>query len=240
MPERILLVEDEAHIAQGLKLNLESEGFAVCIADDGRKAIERILRDEPDLVVLDVELPGLSGFEVCDRVRHDGSRVPILFLTVRDSEDDRIRGLELGGDDYMTKPFSVRELIQRIRAMLRRGSWYQETPRHGNVLEFGGNRVDFRAYKARTSDSEVILTQKECMLLKLLAEGEGRVIGRDEILDRVWGYDRYPSSRTIDNLILRLRKHFEADPKNPKHIHTLYGAGYRFTSAPTPAEPPSR
>jgi two-component system, OmpR family, alkaline phosphatase synthesis response regulator PhoP len=232
MPERILIVEDEAHIAQGLKLNLESDGFQTKIVGDGLQAIEEILCEPPDLVLLDVMLPGASGFEVCDRVRKSGSRVPILFLTVRDAEDDRVQGLELGGDDYMTKPFSIRELILRIRAILRREVWYKAVPVQGSVCEFGGNRVDFAAYKAWTSAGEILLTQKECMLLKLLVENEGKVINRDEILDRVWGYDRYPSTRTIDNLVLRLRKYFEMDPKNPCYLMTVYGAGYRFTSVP--------
>ena len=233
MPERILIVEDEEHIAKGLKLNLEAEEFSTHIVDDGKKAIDEILRDPPDLILLDVMLPGASGFEVCDTVRAKGSRVPILFLTARGSEDDRVRGLELGGDDYMTKPFSVRELILRIRAILRREEWYAKAPAPGNEFAFHGNRVDFSAYKAWTRDGEFTLTQKECMLLKLLAENEGKVVDRDTILDTVWGYDRYPSTRTIDNLILHLRKYFEHDPKQPRHIHTFYGAGYKFTREPS-------
>ncbi len=233
MPERILIVEDEEHIAQGLQLNLEAEGFSTRIVGDGRKAIEEILRDSPDLVLLDVMLPGASGFEVVDAVRAKNNRTPILFLTARGSEDDRIRGLELGGDDYLTKPFSIRELLVRIRGILRREEWYRQSPAPGNELTFNGNRVDFTAYRAWTKTGEVTLTQKECMLLKLLVENEGKVVDRDTILDAVWGYDRYPSTRTIDNLILRLRKYFEDDPKQPRHIHTYYGAGYKFTSQPT-------
>ena len=177
-------------------------------------------------------LPGASGFEVCDRIRSKGNRVPILFLTARGREDDRIRGLELGGDDYVTKPFSIRELILRIRAMLRRQEWYEKESKNGSMIEFGGNQVDFAAYKARTHrGEEIALTQKECMVLKLLVEREGEVVDRDTILDQVWGYDRYPSSRTIDNLILQLRRYFEDDPKQPRYIQTQYGAGYRFTAA---------
>jgi two-component system alkaline phosphatase synthesis response regulator PhoP len=233
MPERILIVEDEEHIAKGLQLNLEAEGFSSRIVGDGKKAIEEILRDPPDLVLLDVMLPGASGFEVCDTVRAKGSKVPILFLTARTAEDDRIRGLELGGDDYLTKPFSIRELLIRIRAVLRREEWYRQTPAPGNEYTFSSHRVDFAAYKAWTRSGEVTLTQKECMLLKLLVENEGKVIDRDTILDKVWGYDRYPSTRTIDNLVLHLRKHFEDDPKQPRHLHTVYGAGYKFTREAT-------
>lgn len=234
MPERILIVEDEEHISRGLKLNLEAEDFSARIVADGKKAIEEILDNPPDLVLLDIMLPGASGFEVCDTVRAKGSRVPILFLTARGSEDDRVRGLELGGDDYLTKPFSVRELLQRIRAILRREDWYRRSPAPGSEFTFDGNRVDFSAYRAWTREGEVALTQKECMLLKVLVENDGKVIDRDTILDKVWGYDRYPSTRTIDNLVLRLRKYFELDPKQPLHIHTYYGAGYKFTREPTP------
>jgi two-component system alkaline phosphatase synthesis response regulator PhoP len=233
MPDRILIVEDEAHIASGIKLNLEAEGFEADIVGDGLKAIEMIADREPTLVLLDIMLPGASGFEVCERVRAGGSRVPILFLTARGAEDDRVRGLELGGDDYMTKPFSVRELIQRVRAIIRREDWYRRKPGASHLFEFGGNRVDFSAYKAVTREGEITLTQKECMLLKLLVEHEGKVVDRDTILDHVWGYDRYPSSRTVDNLIFRLRKYFELDARTPAHIHTIYGAGYRFTLEPT-------
>jgi two-component system alkaline phosphatase synthesis response regulator PhoP len=232
VPERILIVEDEEHIARGLKLNLDAEGFTSSIVGDGPSAIQEILNHAPDLVLLDVMLPGVSGFDVCDAVRARNSRVPILFLTARGSEDDRIRGLELGGDDYMTKPFSVRELILRIRAILRREEWYQKAPASGNEFTFNGNRVDFAAYKAWTRDGEITLTQKECMLLKLLVDREGKVVDRDTILDIVWGYDRYPSTRTIDNLVLHLRKYFEANPRQPRHIHTFYGAGYEFTREP--------
>ncbi|MBU0692040.1 response regulator transcription factor [bacterium] len=229
MPERILIVEDEAHLADGIKLNLEAEGFSAEIAANGLQAIARILADEPSVVILDVMLPGASGFKVCEQVRAQGSRVPILYLTARGSEDDRVKGLELGGDDYMTKPFSIKELIQRVRAILRREEWYRSSPGASDLFEFGGNKVDFAAYKAYTRQGEIELTQKECMLFKLLVENEGNVVDRDKILDNVWGYDRYPSSRTVDNLIFRLRKYFEPDPKEPVYIHTVYGAGYRFT-----------
>lgn len=233
MSERILIVEDEEHIAKGIELNLKAEGFQTQIIADGLQAVDSILQNEPALVVLDVMLPGASGFDVCDRVRAAGSRVPILFLTVRDAEDDRVHGLELGGDDYMIKPFSVRELVQRIRTLLRREQWYRRHPPTGAIYEFCTFRVDFTAYKAWTPDGVVSLTQKECMLLKLLVENEGIVVTRDQILDQIWGYDRYPTSRSVDNLITRLRKIFEDDPKQPQHIQTIYGAGYRFSARPT-------
>lgn len=231
MPERILIVEDEVHIASGLKLNLEAEGFETTHVADGLSAITEIRSGKHDLVLLDVMLPGASGFEVCEKVRAEGNHVAILFLTARDSDDARIRGLELGGDDYITKPFSVRELISRIRAMFRRGEWYRKQPEQGSLLEFGNSRIDLAAYTADTAQGPIALTQKECMILKLLAEREGEVVTRDEIIEKVWGYDRYPSTRTIDNLIVRLRKFFEEDPRSPKHLHTVYAAGYKFTKS---------
>lgn len=232
MLERILIVEDEAHIAAGLKLNLEAEGFQTYHVADGLSAIKEIQSGRHDLVLLDVMLPGASGFEVCEKVRAQGNHIPILFLTARDSDDARVRGLELGGDDYITKPFSIRELISRIRAMFRRGDWYRKEPELGNQFEIGKCRVDLAAYTAETPGGMIELTQKECMILKLLVEREGEVVTRDEIIEKVWGYDRYPSTRTIDNLIVRLRKFFEEDPRNPKHLHTVYAAGYKFTKSP--------
>ena len=232
MLERILIVEDEAHIAAGLKLNLEAEGFQTYHVADGLSAIKEIQAGRHDLVLLDVMLPGASGFEVCEKVRSQGNHIPILFLTARDSDDARVRGLELGGDDYITKPFSIRELISRIRAMFRRNDWYRKEPEEGSKLDIGKCRVDLAAYTADTPNGKLELTQKECVILKLLVEREGEVITRDEILEKVWGYDRYPSTRTIDNLIVRLRKFFEEDPRNPKHLHTVYAAGYKFTRNP--------
>lgn len=234
MATRILIVEDEEHIAKPLKLNLVAEGFEAEIVSDGHAAIEAIRGGGYDLVLLDIMLPGASGFDVASTVRGEGIHVPILFLTARDREDDRVRGLQVGGDDYITKPFSVRELIGRIQAVLRRQEWYRGEPQKtaGPLLEFGGNRIDFAAFRAETASGTVELTEKECMLLKSLVDREGEVVRREEILDTVWGYDRYPSSRTIDNLILNLRKYFEIDPKAPRHILTQYGAGYRFVRSP--------
>lgn len=232
MSERILIVEDERHIAEGLKLNLEAEGFATRHVGDGLTAIKEIESGAHDLVLLDVMLPGASGFEVCEKIRAKGNHIPILFLTARDSDDARIQGLELGGDDYITKPFSIRELIQRVRAMFRRSEWYRSAPAQGNILKIGATRVDLTAYIAETHDEKVLLTQKECMILKLLVENEGKVVTRDEIIEKVWGYDRYPSTRTIDNLMVRLRKLLETDSRNPRYLHTIYAAGYKFIGEP--------
>lgn len=229
MAERILVVEDEEHIALGIRLNLEAEGWESTVSGTGEAALELLEKETFDLVILDVMLPGITGFEVCDTVRSRGNFTPILFLTARDDEDDRVRGLEAGGDDYLIKPFHLKELISRIRAILRRKSWYESETKQRDELVFGGNRINFNTFEGNGPSGKVTLTQKECMILKLLADNEGTIIDRDTILDKIWGYDRYPSSRTIDNLILNLRRYFEKDPKNPVHILTRYGAGYIFT-----------
>jgi two-component system alkaline phosphatase synthesis response regulator PhoP len=233
---RILIVEDEEHIAEALQLNLEAAGHSCRRAGNGDTALREILEGGSDLVLLDVMLPGLDGFEVCRRAREQGARLPILFLTAKDLESDRVHGLELGGDDYLTKPFSMRELLARLEGMLRRQAWYLAPPAMGSTLSFGGHEVNFESYEARLATGErVRLTQKECMLLKLLAEKDGVVVERGEILDRIWGYENYPSTRTVDNLVLHLRKYFERDPAEPRHFLSVYRVGYRFVRAPDQA-----
>lgn len=232
MKKRILVVEDEAHIADGIKVNLEMEGYEAVIAPDGPSALDAYHDGNYDLILLDVMLPGIDGLAVCDQIRREGGRIPVLFLTARDRDVDRIRGLEAGGDDYITKPFNLKELLLRIKAMFRRQVWYQSGDLVDSVLEFGESRVDFRTYEADGPGGHVVLTQKEVMLLKLLAENEGQVITRDRILDAVWGYDIYPTTRTVDNFVMRLRKYFEPDPPHPVHFHTMRGAGYKFTREP--------
>jgi two-component system alkaline phosphatase synthesis response regulator PhoP len=233
---RILIVEDEEHIAEALQLSLETAGHACRLVENGDTALRVILEEESDLVLLDVMLPGLDGFEVCRRAREQGARLPILFLTAKDLESDRLLGLELGGDDYLTKPFSMKELLARIEGMLRRQSWYLAPPAQGSVLAFGGHSVNFDSYEARLAGGgRVRLTQKECMLLKLLADKDGQVVERAEILDRIWGYENYPSTRTVDNLVLHLRKTFEPDPAEPRHFLSVYRVGYRFIRNPDQA-----
>ena len=234
MKRRILVVEDEAHIADGIRINLDLEGYEAQIAPDGPTALE-MYRDF-DLIVLDVMLPGIDGLMVCARIRAEGSRVPILFLTARDADNDRIAGLEAGGDDYLTKPFNLRELLLRVRGMFRRLEWYESGRLARERLEFGGCRVNFRTYEGHGPRGPVELTPKELMLLKLLAEHEGEVVTRDQILDAVWGYGAFPTTRTVDNFILRLRKYFEPEPRQPVHFHTFRGAGYKFTGTPQVGE----
>ncbi|MEM8932861.1 MAG: response regulator transcription factor [Acidobacteriota bacterium] len=227
MSSRILIVEDEHHLAEGIAENLDVDGYEVEVAERGDTGLDRLLAGQFDLVILDVMLPGLDGYAVCARARAAGVTTPILFLTARDAAVDRIHGLEVGGDDYLPKPFHLRELLLRVRAILRRGRPPED------ALRFGENRIDFRTYSGRSWDGrDHELTHKEAMILRCLARRPSEVVTREEILDEVWGHEVFPSTRTIDNFILRLRKRFEPDPEAPAHFHTVRGVGYRFTPEP--------
>ena len=227
--ERLVVVEDEAHLAEVVSDNLQLEGWQVQVAGDGLAALELIRGTRPDLVLLDVMLPGLDGFAVCQKLREAGDQVPILFLTAKSGQGDRLHGLELGGDDYLGKPFDLRELILRVRAILRRTEWMRSPSSAGDVLKLGDARVDFRSYEASAGGRTLQLSSKEILILRCLAERPGEVVARSEILDRVWGYDAFPTTRTIDNFIVRLRRVLEPDPRNPRFIHTVRGTGYRLT-----------
>ena len=227
---RILLVEDEVNLARGIRENLEAEGYTVESVGDGRQALERIRRVEYGMIILDVMLPGMDGFAVCQTARREGRDTPVLFLTARGGGGDRIRGLEVGGDDYLAKPFQLRELLLRVAAILRRRTRYDAMMALEPLVRFGDNEFDFRTFRGRSWDgAEQVLTQKESMILKVLVERAGEVVWRDAILEQVWGDDVLPSSRTIDNFIVRLRKRFEPDPDRPRFFHTVRGIGYRFT-----------
>lgn len=233
---RILVAEDEEMLALGISENLEAEGYAPKVAGDGAAALA-LARAEPfDLILLDVMMPKLDGYAVCETLRREGNEVPILFLTARGALDDRVRGLEAGGDDYLAKPFALKELLLRVAAILRRRTWYGASEAEKQELRFAGHEVDFAAYRAQTADgAEHRLTHKEAMILRCLAERAHKVVSREDILDLVWGYEVYPSTRTIDNFIVRLRRLFEPEPDAPRHIHTIRGVGYRFT--PEPEDP---
>ena len=228
---QVLVVEDDPHLAAGVRENLRAEGYEVHAAADGEQALGWLRGNRCALIVLDVMLPGMDGFAVCRALREQGDTTPVLFLTARGDPADRVRGLEAGGDDYLAKPFHLQEFLLRVRAILRRWDWYRSvsaTPATA-VLTFGGNEVDFRAFRARTFNGEAQeLTEKEAMILKVLAEHGGEIVSREDLLERVWGYDVFPSTRTVDNFILRLRKRFERDPANPRHFLTVWGVGYRF------------
>jgi len=231
----ILVVDDEAHLAAGIAENLEAEGYRTSVAHDGGAGLERLRAEPFDLVLLDVMMPNMDGLELCARLRSEGVQTPVLFLTVKGDAEDRVRGFEAGGDDYLTKPFHLRELLLRVAAILRRSTWYQST---NTALSFGGNQVDFQTYEAQAWDGSThALTHKEAMIMKALADRAGSIVTREEILDRVWGYEVFPSTRTIDNFIVRLRKRFERNPEVPAHFHTVRGVGYRFTPEHSATQP---
>jgi two-component system alkaline phosphatase synthesis response regulator PhoP len=221
---RILIVDDEPEMVRGLEDNLRFEGYQTLSAADGRRGLALALSDAPDLLLLDIMMPGMSGWDVCRELRQKGLDIPVIMLTARGEEVDRVLGLELGADDYVTKPFSLRELLARIRAVLRRPG-----PRQKFVeFAFGDVRLHLRARQAFKAGKEVRLTRKEFELLRYLVEHRGEVVTRDRLLDEVWGYDQYPTTRTVDTHILRLRQKFETDPEHPAYIVTAHGQGYRF------------
>ena len=223
---RILIVDDEPEMLRGLEDNLQFEGYQTVTAGDGKKGLALALSEAPDLILLDVMMPGMSGWDLCRELRQRGLDVPVIMLTARGEEVDRVLGLELGADDYVTKPFSLRELMARIRAVLRRPGPRQKF----EEFAFGTVRVHLRARQAFTGGHEVRLTRKEFDLLRYLVEHPGEVITRDRLLDEVWGYERFPTTRTVDTHILRLRQKFEDDPERPTHILTAHGQGYRFVA----------
>ena len=224
---RILLVEDELSLAEGIKLNMEMEGLPCEWTTRGDDALKRILADPYDLVILAGMLPGMDGFSVCERVREANNHTPILFLTAKNSEDDRVHGFETGGDDYLGKPFQVRELLLRVRAILRREAWYRNRSLAGRQ-RFGTYWVDFENFCGEGPNGPFTLGVKECMILKLLMESPGQVVSRDAILDKVWGEDASPTSRTVDNFIVRIRRCMEADAHHPRWVHTVRSVGYIF------------
>ncbi|UCD16780.1 MAG: response regulator transcription factor [Candidatus Zixiibacteriota bacterium] len=227
--KRILLVEDERHLAEGIMLNLEAEGFETVWAADGKSALEHYHQARFDLILLDIMLPGIDGLEVCRRIRSEFGWVPIMFLTARDRLDDKKEGLAIGADDYITKPFDIEELILRMKGIFRRQAWLVSEEKSSSTYEFPGGTINFKEFTANTPLGRFRLSNKECLLLKLFTEHAGEVLSRNMILDGVWGYNAYPSTRTVDNFILRFRKYFEPDPSKPIYFHTEFGTGYRFT-----------
>ncbi len=226
MKKRILVVEDEKDLADTIKLNLELEDYHPIVVNDGLDAISAFKEQSFDLVILDIMIPSINGIEVCENIRLQDSSVPIMFLSSKSRSEDRILGLKKGGDDYLTKPFNLEELILRISNLIARNE--TNTSNTITTYSFGKNSVDFDSYEAIGKQGKFTLTNKESLLLKLLIENEGEVVSRERILQAVWGYSVYPSTRTIDNFVLAFRRYFEDDQKNPKFFISLRGVGYKF------------
>jgi two-component system, OmpR family, alkaline phosphatase synthesis response regulator PhoP len=226
----ILLVEDEENLHEALKLNLELEGYDITSAYDGVAALNAVQAEYFDLIILDVMLPEMDGISVAETVRISNNEVPILILSAKNSSADRVLGLKKGADDYLTKPFNLEELLLRIHKLIDKNKKLQDKSSVGDLYSFGENKVDFKAQEAIKPNGEKIqLSKKETMLLKLLIENKNEVVTREKILQAVWGYNVYPTTRTIDNFILSFRKYFEEDSRNPKYFHSVRGVGYKYS-----------
>jgi two-component system alkaline phosphatase synthesis response regulator PhoP len=224
---RILLVEDEEEIRKIINMNLVMEGYEVVTTDNGMKALEIAQSQHFDIIILDVMLPEVDGFQICEQVRLRNSKVGIIIVSAKDTSEDRITGLKLGADDYLTKPFNLEELLLRVQNLLKRSN--DDEAKSLETYTFGNNSINFVTYEAVGRNGSFQLTNKETLLLKLLIERQNEVVSRNQILQAVWGYDVYPSTRTIDNFILSLRKYFEEDPRNPKYFQSIRSVGYKFT-----------
>ncbi|RYY57744.1 MAG: response regulator transcription factor [Chitinophagaceae bacterium] len=226
----ILLVEDEENLHEALKLNLELEGYDVTSAYDGAAALKAVANEYFDLLILDVMLPEMDGISVAETIRISNNEMPILILSAKNSSADRVLGLKKGADDYLTKPFNLEELLLRVHKLIDKNKKMQDRSTVGNSYTFGNNIIDFKAQEATTQSSgKIQLSKKETMLLKLLIENKNEVVPREKILQAVWGYNVYPTTRTIDNFILNFRKYFEHDSRNPKYFHSVRGVGYKYS-----------
>jgi DNA-binding response OmpR family regulator len=226
---KILLVEDEESLAIGLEYNLTHEGYKVERASDGRRAIDLIESHVYDVVILDIMLPYLDGFDVAKKIREKFPQMPILMLTARTGIKDRVKGLEVGADDYLTKPFHLQELLMRIKGMLTRKQWYKTVTKSQPIFKFGINSVNFENLICQTSQGTIRLTTREAMVLKYLIEHKGKIVTRQELLENVWQISSEVETRTVDNFIVRLRKYFEPDPAKPAFIKSIRSAGYMFS-----------
>jgi len=226
----LLVVEDEDSLREALKLNLELENYEVTLAVNGPEALKAVKNEFFDLIILDIMLPEMDGLAVCETIRMQHNAVPIMFLSARNSGADRVEGLKKGGDDYMTKPFNLEELLLRVDKLIAKNRKIREPQAVTNIYEFDGFKIDFSAHECIDKDgNKQELSKKEAALLKLLVEHKGEVVSREHILQVVWGYNVYPTTRTIDNFILNFRKYFERDSRNPIHFHSVRGIGYKFT-----------
>lgn len=226
----ILLVEDEENLHETLKLNLELEGYETTSAFDGVEAIKAVHKEYFDLVILDIMLPEMDGISVMETIRVSNLEMPVLMLSARSSSADKVLGLKKGADDYMTKPFDLEELLLRVEKLIKKNKKLNEKTSIGDIYSFGGHTVDFKSQAATLQNGTTIeLSKKEAMLLKLLLENKNEVVTREKILQTVWGYNVYPTTRTIDNFILNFRKYFETDSRNPQFFHSVRGVGYKYS-----------
>lgn len=230
--KKILVVEDEVHLAKGLQFNLEREGYSVSLVDNGEAALDQLNEEEFDLIILDLMLPKMGGMEVAKRIRKTNIRFPILMLSAKSTEEDKEAGLEAGADDYLGKPFHLPELLLRVKGILRRWEWYKEPIQDKQVFHFGDMWINFATGQAKGCDGDFYLTSKEAQVMKLLATKSGEVVTREELLEKVWGYDPQMETRTVDNFVSRLRKYFEKKPQKPRHIVTVREKGYLFITEP--------
>ena len=226
----ILLVEDEENLQDALTLNFEMEGYEVTSVYDGAEALKAVHNEYFDLIVLDVMLPEIDGISVCENIRLFNSEIPILMLSAKNSSSDRVIGLQKGADDYLTKPFDLTELLLRVKKLIDKSRLISSKEKVADVFNFGRNNINFKALECTTKMGDTVaLTKKEAMLLKLLVENKNEVVTREKILQAVWGYNVYPTTRTVDNFILSFRKYFEDDSRNHKYFHSIRGIGYKFT-----------
>jgi two-component system alkaline phosphatase synthesis response regulator PhoP len=225
--KRILVIEDEPQMLLGLRDNLELEGYEVQTASDGDEGLTKASSFNPDLVILDVMLPKKNGFDVCRELRSRSTTLPIVMLTARSAETDKVLGLELGADDYVTKPFSITELLARVRAVLRRAGT-QRPSAPGEIVRIGDIEIDFKLHQARRGRQRIEFTAREFDLLRYFVQHTGQVVTREQILNEVWGYEEFPTTRTIDNFVAKLRQKIERAPHAPEHILTIHGSGYKF------------
>ncbi len=230
MKYRVLLLEDELALRKGITLNLELEGYDVVAIDNGPDGLEALRNQRFDMAILDVMLPGIDGFTICKTVRLEGNTTPIMFLTAKNTGPERVEGLKLGADDYLSKPFHLEELLLRVSKLIVRKDHRQTSLANVDEFKFGPCEVNFKTYRIIDKDGEErTISKKEIMLLKLLIQKKDEVVSREEILESVWGYDVFPSTRTIDNYILAFRKYFETNPRQPQHFFSVRGVGYKFS-----------
>lgn len=235
--KRVLVIEDEARIAEGLRLNLSLAGYAVAVAPDGIDGLEKWRTWHPDLIVLDIMLPMIDGFSILKTIRQEDEKIPVLILSARGDTTDKVKGLRYGVDDYLAKPFDLEEFLLRVERLIQKSAWYEPAVSEkksdvglfdGNYFRFGDNHVDFITFKARCVAGEIILTEQEITLLKIFIENRGKPLSREKLLNAGWGYSRDTSTRTVDNFMVRFRKYFEKDPKNPRFFKSRRSVGYVF------------